>query len=915
MSVVQKGLRKVSKVVTAYPPLTLCVALALAVASILYTVANLGFLTSQSELISPNHRLMKLSEQMDQFDDLDTLVVAIENRDPSRSLKFLHALVPLLEADREHYHQIFFRVDPKPFRRWALLYLEKKDLLTLRDSLQEHHDFIQGLVQSPTLTNFFGQINQEMTSKMVGELFTGFLKEKSTGDGKEPRDLDLLIQVLREMKQWLDGKDSPISPWESFFTKKSSSLTSEEGYFWTENKRYLLLLITPKKIGKGFTRGQESLNALRSTIARVQADFLGIQVGVTGPSALDEDEMGVALKDMSLATFFSLVGLTILLVLFWHGFRRPLLEIAQLLVALSLTFGLTTFFIGHLNILSVSFAPMLLGLGIDYGVHWISRYREEHETRGAPTKEALQTTMTQLGPGILLAGFSAALSFFPLVLTGFRGLMELGIICSIGLITATIMTLCLLPALILMFDKAKNAGIPPLPSGSVKPLLQFTKRQALLVLIIACLGSAFSLWGASRIKFDLNMLHLQSKRSESVQWEKKLIEDSKHPSMQGAVFARSLEEAEKKTKALEALPSVSRVESVVSLLPPNQKEKSDLLRAMKPLLAGIHPLKISSRTVDLSELNEILGRIHFKMLDSGWDVGPSVKAQMKEAEVLIRDLRQRFHSAERPRLLHRLQTFEAAVIGDLNDKLDLLQANINAPSMKVDDLPKTLLERFVGKNGLYLMRVFPSQNIWEPDILGKFVHDLTNADPEAIGDPVTLYVFTKAFRDACIAAALYAAVFIFLFLWLTFRSLPSTALAMMPLAVGTVWTFGVMHSFGVDLNLANSIFLPLVVGAGVEYGIIIVQRWRQREAGVILASSTGQGVILAGLTTTVGFGSLTLSSHQGLYSLGLLTMIGSLVILAAAVLLLPALLQLITRPKECEPFDSRPKGRGAQGSP
>lgn len=898
MNWVQKGLRKLLIVVTARPLLTLCVALALAVLSIFYTVRNLGFLTNQKELISPSHRLMKLSEQMDQFEDLGGFVVAIENQNLSRSLKFLHALAPRLEADREHYDQIFFRVEPKLFKRWALLYLEKKDLLTLRDSLHEYRGFIQNIVQSPTLTDLFRQINQEMTSRMVGELFTGFLEEKSTEDGKEPVNLDFLIRVLREMKEWLDGGASLVSPWESFLTKQSWAVTHEEGYFWTENKRYLLLFVTPRKMGSNFTKGQESLIALRNTIAEVQSDFPGIQVGVTGPGALDEDEMGVALKDMGLATMFSLAGLTILLVLFWRGIRRPILAVTQLLVALSLTFGLTTLLIGHLNILSVSFAPMLLGLGIDYGVHWVSRYREEHETRGASKKEALQATMTKLGPGVLLAGLSAALSFFPLVLTGFRGLMELGIICSIGLITATMMTLCLLPALILMFDKTKDTARNPLPSGPVRPLLKFSKGQALLVLVIACVGSVFSLWGASQIRFDLNMLRLQSRKSESVKWEKKLIEDSKHPSMQGALIAHSLEEVEKKTKALEALPSVSRVESVVSLLPPDQKEKIDLLREMKPLLAGIHPFQIPSRTVNLSELNEILGRIHFKMLDSGWEVRPSFKAQMEEAGALISELRQRFRSMERSRLLHGLQSFETALIGDLNDKLDDLQASINAPPMRVDDLPKTLLQLFVGKNGLYLIRVFPAQNIWEPEILGKFVDDLRAADPEAIGDPVTLYVFTKAFRDACILAALYAAAFIFLMLWLTFRSLLSTLLAMMPLVVGTTWTFGVMHGFGVDLNLANSIFLPLVVGAGVEYGIIIVQRWRQREAGVVLPSSTGQGVILAGLTTTVGFGSLTLSSHQGLYSLGLLTMIGSLVILAAAVILLPALLQLLTGPKE-----------------
>jgi hypothetical protein len=308
--------------------------------------------------------------------------------------------------------------------------------------------------------------------------------------------------------------------------------------------------------------------------------------------------------------------------------------------------------------------------------------------------------------------------------------------------------------------------------------------------------------------------------------------------------------------------------------------------------------------VNLSELDNVFGRIRFKMLDSNssqWGVSKPLEKQMKQVRDLIDQLRQRFHFMERSRLLHALQTFEKALTQDLNDKLDLLQANIDATPMTVNDLPETLLQRFVRKNSLYLIRVFPRQNIWEPEVLGKFVHDLRTVDPDAIGDPVTLYVFTKAFRDACIKAALYASVFIFIMLLLTFRSYLSTLMAMMPLAVGTVWTFGLMHGFGVDLNLANSIFLPLVVGAGVEYGIIIVQRWRQREVenrDVVLPFSTGQGVILAGLTTTVGFGSLTLSNHQGLYSLGLLTMIGSLVILAAAILALPALLQLLTKSKE-----------------
>jgi predicted RND superfamily exporter protein len=517
MNLVQRGLRRILVVETAIPFLTLFVALAVGGLSILYTVRNLEFQTSQKQLISPEHRLVQLSEAIDQFEDFDTFVVAIENKETSRSLKFLYALASQLERDPENYIQVFYRIDPNLFRPWALLYLGKKDLHTLCENIQEHRPFIENLSQSPSLTNFFRLVNEEMASRMVGELFTGFLDKKEPGSKKEPFDLGFLIQTFREMKDWLDGDTLFHSSWESFFTKKSWD-TSEEGYFWTENRRYLLLFVTPKKVSKSFAKSYHSLKALREVIAQKQADFPDIKVGVTGQDALNADQMGVALRDMSLATLFSLVGLAVLLALFWRGFRRPVLEMISLLVALSLTFGLTTLFIGHLNILSVSFAPMLLGLGIDYGIHWFARYNEEQRERGLSKKEALEATMVKLGPGILLAGLSAALSFFPLALTGFKGLMELGIICSMGLVVATMTTLCLLPALILLLDKRVSKTFVSSSADKMGPLFKLTKGRALVLFILAAGGFGFSLWGAGKVKFDLNMLRLQSKKAESVLW-------------------------------------------------------------------------------------------------------------------------------------------------------------------------------------------------------------------------------------------------------------------------------------------------------------------------------------------------------------------------------------------------------------
>jgi hypothetical protein len=185
-------------------------------------------------------------------------------------------------------------------------------------------------------------------------------------------------------------------------------------------------------------------------------------------------------------------------------------------------------------------------------------------------------------------------------------------------------------------------------------------------------------------------------------------------------------------------------------------------------------------------------------------------------------------------------------------------------------------------------------DIWEPELLGRFVQELRSVDPDVIGDPVTLYTFTNEFRDACVKAVIYALILIAVLLLFTFRSVVYALLAMIPLLVGTAWTLGLIRCFGINLNLANSVFLPMIVGAGVEYAIIILQRWKQGGNGIIvLPFSTGKGVVLAGLSTTVGFASLMISSHQGVYSLGLLTTVGSLCVLAAAVLLLPAIMHLL----------------------
>ena len=213
------------------------------------------------------------------------------------------------------------------------------------------------------------------------------------------------------------------SPWDSFF-KEGMTDESEEGYFWTEGNKYLLIFVQP--VSKGGNLAIPPLQALRETVAALRADYRDINAGVTGQKALDEDEKQIAMKDIGLATGLSLVGLAALLIIFWRGVRRPLLAVAVLVIALCITFGITTIVIGHLNLLSVTFAPMLLGLGIDYGVHWFARYSEERQRFFVSTKQALSATMEQMAPPFFLRAFAPPFRFSPSSLPASRDFRSWG---------------------------------------------------------------------------------------------------------------------------------------------------------------------------------------------------------------------------------------------------------------------------------------------------------------------------------------------------------------------------------------------------------------------------------------------------------------------------------------------------------
>ncbi len=901
---------KLAALVLPRPRLVLIVALLSVAVSVWLATTRLGVQTEQLELISPNHPLIAKSEKLDQFEfhgkTTFTLVVKAPSQD--RAIQFMKAMVAKIHADPRHFQDVFYRVNPDEFKKWLLFYLDKKDLAAVRDTIKDNSTLVDSLSANPDLLNFFQLVNGDMSSKMIGQLFTGFLDEDKPATHKsKPMDLEFIIKVLQGFSQYLTGNPSYVSPWSSFFKSGSWDL-QKEGYLWHGKKKLLVAEVMPAKVSGQVSKTLNSLHQLRADIHELRAaGFEDVQAGVTGQEALNNDQMTSAMSDMTLATWVSLLGVILVMALFLRGFRHPLIIALSLIVGLCWTFGWTALFIGHLNILSIVFAPMLCGLGVDYAIHWFARFEEERAISDAARSTVIKNVMDKSGPGIMLAGVSTAFSFLPFILTGFRGLEELGMITGMGILFIILADFTVLPALSCYMTARGTASSRPAGRSTKKYLLRLGPKGIHCILGAALVLGIAGAIGSSRVHFDLNPIRLQAKNSESVYWEKVMVEDSDRSLISAAVITNSAQEARKETERFKALPTVSDADNVFSLLPENQEAKIPLLRSIARIVPAAVALESGGRlaksppALDGSyqpSLIDVLERINFKMQPeqaSKWGASRPEVRQMSTVRTLIGRILHSLHEGgpvESERLLHYRERFGK----DIVRQWSIISNGSQASPMTMADIPARLRDQFY-QNGKYIIRIYPKGLIWRQGSLTDFVQSLRSVNPEVLGDPINLYVFSSAFKKACIQASLYALVAVSILLLLTFKSLRLMLISLVPLIVGSIWTIGLMGAVGFDFNLANSIFMPLVVGAGVEYGVIILYRWQEgREGCGRLPFSTGKGVILAALTTTIGFGALMISSNPGIFSLGFVAWSGSICVLLSALLILPAILSFVENP-------------------
>ena len=887
-------LRRLVRLSCRRPVVTTAISLLLAVAGITYTLHTLSFRTSGRDLLPRDAGyIVRYNQYAREFGELEDIVIVIEARTFEAAKAYAARLVHELRLSPIKFPRVTYRVDPQRFEGRQLLYLPTEQLKEVRDRIFDYQEFMESFAGDPSLARLVEGANAAMASAFVSNLFDLGLEK---GGGENTRFLQL---VLEQISDRLDRPTPYRSPWGTLFSL--GERPADAGYFLSDDKSLLFALVETPKSDKGsFMGDHHAIEVIRGVIAKLKTDFPNVQAGVTGGPTLSNDEMTAAFEDSSVATVIAFaLTLLVMMLAFWRV-GKPLLMLAVLAVTLAWSMGLIALTVGHLTIFSVMFISIVIGIGIDYGIYFLFRYEEEIFL-GRNLKEALELTAARTGPGMLIGALTAGGTFYVLMLTDFRGIQELGFIAGTAILMAWLGMITLFPALLMLVDRhhAERPRNQAPRAHAIErmhvPVLDRVTSCPKTVLTVAGVATVASLWAVPYVGFDYNLLNLQAKGTESVLWEKRILATTGRSGFNGLASAKTLEELRKKQDAFEKLPSVSDVDSVLRVIPDNQREKIAIVNTFAPIVS---PVRVGrSSPVDIERLARALGELRRRLDIFATEAGDKLPADLKDLRAKTAALLKTLKTVDREVAEPALSHLQSQLYRDFTSKFFDLQRNLNPRPVVLADVPEEIQRKFIGQRGDFLLQIHPRVDIWEREGARTFVRELRSVDPDVTGAPIITYEAIGYMERAYYQGTIYAFLAVGILSFLMIRRVKETLLALLPLVLGLLWTMGLMRVFGIQFNMANVWGLPLIIGASAEFGLNVMLRYLEGRdhGGPLVARSTVMAVALSGVSTMVGFGSLMIARHQGIYSLGLLLTLGSACGLFAALAVLPVILRLITK--------------------
>ncbi len=878
-----------------HPRTVLGAALLLCGLSAWLAATRLEYRTQRGDLISADKACQKRWRQyLAEFGSDDDMVVVVRGDDRGRMKAALDEIARRVGQKPRLFDRLFYCVDLAPLHDRALLFLPPDQIRQIHDGLEPMRPLLglgAGAWQHFTLHSLLLNAHFKTLALTPGQPLT-------------PADAQFFAQlsaICRSAGDTLGDPEAYRSPWGRLMPPSSGqqNLMAEPQYFFSGDGRLAFLLVQPVQEEGSFTAARASVDALRALLDEVRPDFPDLEIGLTGLPVLENDEMVASRHDTERASWIALVAVAVLYLVVFRGLSYPLLTYGTLLVGIAWAVGWLTLTVGHLNILSATFAVMLIAMG-DYGVLWVTRY-EQARRGGLEVRAALLHTATHVAVGNLTAATALALAFFAAMFADFQAVAELGWIAGGGVLLCALACFTVLPAALTLFDRRGDIAVA-IPIGTHAGWLPRLSARPRLVIGSALVLAAGLAVCATRITYDHNLLRLQDQSLDAVRWERLLIDHTDGASWYALSYTNTPEEALALKARYERLPEVSRVVEVASLVPRDQDYKITLLHKIHDLLERLPPRGTPVRrpAPDAAEVARAASALMTRLQPPAGAEGAPLLIELRDH---LAALRRRLGEVAGATAGERLRLFEERLTGDLAENLHQLR-DVSAPApIALADLPAPLRDRYVGRGGKWLLRVFARDSLWDYEPLEHFTRQVQAVDPEATGKPFGTVEGLKSLKSGFQWAGLYALAVIVLVLLADFRSVSHALIAVAPLALGLVLSLGVVGLLGLALNPANMIALPLILGVGVDNGVHVLHDYllRRQEGSATISRAIGRGVLLKAVTTMIGFGTLMVSSHRGLFGLGFILTLGVACCMVTALVFLPAVLRLLGAPKRREP--------------
>ena len=804
----------------------------------------------------------------------EAMLVVVDGETPALAREATDALAAELESMGDTFRDVYVPGGGKFFEEHALLYRTTEELDEFADQLAALQPVLASLESDPSLVQ-------------LAELVRlGF--EANEDSGVDPSQWTALLDEVGNATVTV-YEEAPVRiSWETMLLAGSD----------LEIPTRRVIVVDPHLDYERILVAGATIDAIEKATHAVGLDTMpGVQVRITGNPALNHEEMLGLAWDIGGAGVFCFMLVAVILYFAFRSWQLVIASLATLLIGLIWTGAFAAATIGELNLISIAFAILFIGLGVDFAIHFGMAFTAERREKGLPNAGALAAAVDSIGASLVLCGFTTAIGFLVFLPTEYRGVAELGAIAGAGMFIILFLTLTLFPALLLGWLEIPDDYKVPAPTRIEQGLairLARIPRAVCAVAVLAAIGAVPLLFN---LRFDAHVIEMRDPDTPSVQAFRDLLADGNTSPWYVNLLASNPDRAAELAESLEARPEIGRTVQLSSYVPEDQEEKIEILDDLGFMLEAPVRGPDGAPTYSVQEQTEALITLHGVLRNANRPSEDSVLvASLDALEARLTVFLERIKSETKPERV--LAEFQAVLLEQFPDEIGRFRRSLSVSGIELATLPEELVRRLRAPDGTLRIQAYPEEELQDFESLKQFVTAVLEVDPKAAGIAINLVDFGEAtarsFRQALLSAAIAISTLLFV-LW---RRPADVALVLAPLTLASILTCASMVVIDMSFNFANVLVLPLLFGIGVDSGIHLVHRARhdadQETEGVaggsLVESSTAGAVFYSAMTTTLSFGTLALSGHEGMRTLGVMLTIGMFWTVIANLVVLPALL-------------------------